>query len=168
MIKRWDQFSVIHRSYKMMKYVDALNRFYGPEISTHLKVSTILRQEDKFIIPKEYDHTKFHTLDGSQNIGKDQAYKINNISSPILTNEIIQTSQSFNNTLYPDDKGSESATSSIIISLILVHNTSRPQRLIPLTKTYNSPIFQTIDNIIFQWLYIDCANVSTTIWDKRH
>ena len=36
MIKRWAQellgcpFSVIHHSNKMMKYVDALNRFYEP------------------------------------------------------------------------------------------------------------------------------------------
>ena len=64
----------------MMKYVDALNKFYEPEISTHLKVAAILRGEDKFIIPESYNNTTFHTLDAPQNIGKDLDDTINTIA----------------------------------------------------------------------------------------
>ena len=46
-----------------MEYVYAHNYFYEPKISTHLKLAAILRQEDKFLRPKSYDHTIFFTLE---------------------------------------------------------------------------------------------------------
>ena len=76
MIKLWDQdlqgyqFSVTHRSNKMMKYVDAINRFYEPEIATHLKVAGIIRKEKNTSILETCDHTIFHTLNSPQHIGK--------------------------------------------------------------------------------------------------
>ena len=66
--------------------MNTLNSFYEPEIYTYLTLASILRQEDKFFIPKVYDHTKLHTIYDLQHIGKDQDDAINTISPPIRKN----------------------------------------------------------------------------------
>ena len=96
MIKCWAQeilgyqCVVIQRSHKMIKYVYSFNSFYETEISTHIKVSNILRQEDKSIIPEAYDNATFHTFNHLQHIGNYQACAINTITPPILGNNIIR------------------------------------------------------------------------------
>ena len=55
-------FSVIHRDHNIMIYMDYLNCLYEPEISTHIKVASILIKEDKYVRPEVYYNTTFHTI----------------------------------------------------------------------------------------------------------
>ena len=116
----------------------------------------------KFLRPESYYHTIFHTLEYHQHIFKYWADAINTIASPILTNSIIQSYQPFHNTIYRDDTGTGRTIP------MFFHNTYTPQLPIPIHKTTNSPIFQTIDNIIVQFICIYDKNLSTIIWDGRH
>ena len=60
--------------------------------------------------------------------------------------------------------GHYSAKISIITSPIISHITSTPKHPRPLPMKINILIFLTIDDITVQWLCIDDANISTTIW----
>ena len=69
MVCRWAQellgyqFTVVHRSNRMMVDVDALTRRYGPLIAMHCMVATILRQRDFKLKPLAYDSSIFiHVL----------------------------------------------------------------------------------------------------------
>ena len=75
----------------MMKYVDALNYLYEPEIATCIKVVAIFRQEGNKFRPESYNHTTFLTLTPLQHIGKDQVDAVNNLVPPRLINAIIRS-----------------------------------------------------------------------------
>ena len=76
---------------------------------------------------------------------------------------MIKSGKPLNNTLYTYTTGPEPDKIFIITIPILFYDTYTPQHPRPLPKTSNIPIFQTIDNITFQWLFIDGANTSNTI-----
>ena len=89
---------------------------------------------------------------------------INSIVTPIITNTIIQASQPFNNTIYPDETGKKPDKISIITIPILANSTSTCHLPRPLPKTSNSSILQTIGSLTVQRICIDGENVSTIIW----
>ena len=67
MVCRWaqellgHQFTVVHRSNRMMVDVDSLTRRYGPLIAMHCMVATILRQRDFTLKSLAYDSSIFYT-----------------------------------------------------------------------------------------------------------
>ena len=90
MIKLWAQellgyqISVIQYKNKMAKDADDLNHLYELKISTHHKVTSIIRQEHKYLIPESYNHTKFHTFEAPQHIGKHTYYAIKTTVPPLI------------------------------------------------------------------------------------
>ena len=93
MISRWAQellgyhFTVIHRSARMMRDVDALTRRFGPMITRHMMIAMILSARDRAKRPEAYEAKTFKTskkasVFGPSNIDSNQ-------DSPILVNDYI-------------------------------------------------------------------------------
>jgi len=67
MISRWAQellgchFTVIHRPARMMRDVDGLTRRFGPLITRHIMIASILAARDRLNRPSAYDQADFAT-----------------------------------------------------------------------------------------------------------
>ena len=75
------QFTVVHRSYKMMMDVDALSRRFGPLIAQHCAIAYMLHSVDVGNRPHAYDQQMF-TLHGKAKIKLDSATIISRV--PII------------------------------------------------------------------------------------
>ena len=69
LVCRWVQellvyhFTIVHRSKKMMLYVDALTRRFLHLISHYIDISALLSYRNRSKSPRAYDVTKFSNLD---------------------------------------------------------------------------------------------------------
>ena len=80
------QFTVVHRTYKMMMDVDALSRRFGPLITQHCPIAYILHSADVSNRPDAYNISKF-AMDGRTKIAR--TGEADQTHLPIITDSYI-------------------------------------------------------------------------------
>ena len=171
MIKRWAQellgyhFTVIHRSAKMMKDVDSLNRFYEPEVAEFLKVAAILRSDDAKKRPDAYDRSNFKTVALVTKMNRGDAKDPTSDPPLIITDDDIRNSTPFATARYGFEL-EESTEKSIVTSPVMVCQPVQDfsARSSTISGDKESPMFQAVENMKVHWLCINDITGSTSTW----
>ena len=161
MISRWAQellgyhFTVIHRSARMMRDVDAFSRRFGPMIARHMMIATILSARDRMKRPEAYEASTFKTskkasVFGPTNIDANQ-------DNPVLVNNYIDTTlQHFMTDQKEDYPASEEMTHLATSPIMLVHAAQIScQGLVHETTDIRMRTLDIPDSLELNWLCIN-------------
>ena len=145
MVSRWAQellgynFSIIHRTWKMMVDVDALGRQYTPDIENHIAIAALLRQQDNELRPDAYRLSKFRNHPTRiKNPTSTKSSNAENVTTPILHQEFVSSiCQSIDfNTL--DTKNSKQTNQSTAAPIYLYNHPPIHQQISAITTTNSS------------------------------
>ena len=139
MVQRWAQellgysFSVVHRPARMMVDVDALNRCYGKNISTHMSIAAIFKARDVERRPNAYCHQAFQSKDTKiTKIQGDDAHPES--PWPILTDRAIANWNEKGSNTDTDEDSEPTQAKILLTSTPLRTTTHRLHRHQPYTR----------------------------------